>query len=359
MAQKLAKPKRPVSLDVRGGSLGYNRLDLQVSQVLHMAIELYPNLNYLFVLDYYDDITLFDNDIVPEAVSYYQVKSSEDSISIDTAISEAWLAKLYEHLRHPDWLVQELGLVTNCPLKVSFSVEENGTKKRREVAYSAEKSALVKFNPQVINKIKSDIADRNGIAASDVDLSKFVHMRTTLSIPKHREIVEQEMSGFLKKQYPRITVDAAQTIYYTMMDLLTRRQEYELLDKTASFCSVREKKGFAKDDFSRIIYESMLVAVPPFSEIQRVLQYEEDKRNKAAYEYSAMIEDFQNKSESFRAMFLKVRNLCIEIPYGSGEQISDYCKKIYNSIIPPSPIYSELYVSVLIACVLINEWRRS
>ena len=37
-----------------------------------------------------------------------------------------------------------------------------------------------------------------GIDVEDVDLSKFVHIRTTLSIPKHREIVEQEMGGLLK-----------------------------------------------------------------------------------------------------------------------------------------------------------------
>ena len=48
-----------------------------------MAIELYPNLNYLLVLDHYDDITLFDDDVTPETVSYYQMKTSEDSISID------------------------------------------------------------------------------------------------------------------------------------------------------------------------------------------------------------------------------------------------------------------------------------
>ena len=64
---------------------------MQVSQTLHMAIELYSDLNYLLVLDHYDDITLFDDDISPETVSYYQMKTSEDSISIDTAISESWV----------------------------------------------------------------------------------------------------------------------------------------------------------------------------------------------------------------------------------------------------------------------------
>lgn len=60
-----------------------------------MAIELYDSLNYLLILDHYDDITLFDLDTDPLAVSYYQMKTSEDTITIDSAISEGWIAKLY------------------------------------------------------------------------------------------------------------------------------------------------------------------------------------------------------------------------------------------------------------------------
>ena len=105
------------SLDKKSGSLAYNRFEMQISQTIHMAIELYSNLNYLLVLDHYDDITLFDDDVTPETVSYYQMKTSEDSISINTAISEEWVAKLYEQLNNSQWMIKELGLITNCPRK--------------------------------------------------------------------------------------------------------------------------------------------------------------------------------------------------------------------------------------------------
>lgn len=48
------KKPAPIENDTKGGSIGYNRLDMQVSQALHMAIELYPNLNYLLIMDHYD-----------------------------------------------------------------------------------------------------------------------------------------------------------------------------------------------------------------------------------------------------------------------------------------------------------------
>lgn len=34
------KKPAPIENDTKGGSIGYNRLDMQVSQALHMAIEL-------------------------------------------------------------------------------------------------------------------------------------------------------------------------------------------------------------------------------------------------------------------------------------------------------------------------------
>ena len=72
------KKPAPIENDTKGGSIGYNRLDMQVSQALHMAIELYPNLNYLLIMDHYDDITLFDDEAAPKVVSYYQMKTSLD-----------------------------------------------------------------------------------------------------------------------------------------------------------------------------------------------------------------------------------------------------------------------------------------
>lgn len=354
------KANRSLTIDTKSGSLSYNRFEMQVSQTLHMAIELYPNLNYLLVLDHYDDITIFDSDISPTSVSYFQMKTSEDAISIETAISEDWIAKLYEHLANPEWIVCELGLITNCPLKVSVKFLDDDGEKHTEVkAYTSERTAFTAFNPVAIGKVKADIAARKGISVDEVDLSKFIHMRTTLSIPKHREIVEQEMGNFLHTQYPRITLDAVKTIYSAMMDILSRRQSYELLDKQAPFPEVRKKKGVSKSDFSRVIEDTMLIAIPEFQEIDAMLGYIESEKYAASYEYTKILADFQCKSESFNTILLQTREACLANPQKPNENTKDYCDKIYGLLPSKSPIYNQKYVSVLAACVLINEWRRS
>ena len=233
MLDKQAKDKKTrvgeIAVDTGSGSMSYNRFEMQVSQTLHMAIEIFDNLDYLFVLDYYDDITIFDKEDDPETVSYFQMKTNEESISINTAITKDWLVKLYAQLENTDWLVKELGLITNCPLVVSVTTKkDNGKNEKERKLFTSEKTSFMEFNPVTISKIKEDIAKKKGVDVGSVDLTKFFHIRTTLSIPSHREIVEQEMGDFLHSKYPRITMDSVKAIFGAMMDILTRRQQYEL-----------------------------------------------------------------------------------------------------------------------------------
>ena len=352
-----------ISVDNISGSLAYNRFEMQVSQTLHMAIELFDSLDYLFVLDYYDDITLFESANNPEFVSYYQMKTNEESISISTAISEDWIGKLYEQLENPEWIVKELGLITNCPLKISFKKKDvNGKDKRQKKLFTSEKTSFSKFNEETIDKIKKDIATKKGVKPEDVDLSKFVHMRTILSIPSHKEIVEKEMGDFLHNKYPKITIDSVKTIYATMMGLLTKRQQYELLSENASFYEVKKYKGVSKNDFARIIDEAMIISIPQFNEIMSVLKLSENEKFKASFEYTKIMTDSQMKTTSFISVFEKVKKMVKEKSINEEELAWEYanrlCDVLYKNNSTVKIIYNRLYICVLVICILINEMRK-
>lgn len=353
-----------IAVDTSSGSMSYNRFEMQVSQTLHMAIEIFDNLDYLFILDYYDDITIFDKESNPETVSYFQMKTNEESISINTAITKDWLVKMYAQLENTDWLVKELGLITNCPLVVSVTTKkDNGKNEKERKLFTSEKTSFLEFNPITISKIKEDIAKKKGIDVDSVDLTKFFHIRTTLSIPRHREIVEQEMGDFLHSKYPRITMDSVKTIFGSMMDILTRRQQYELLDDSASFSEVRNKKGVSKRDFERVIEEAMLISIPTFEEILRVLSFQEDDKYKASYEYTLILSDAQTKSETFTSLFTKVRALMKENKREAKNHLNNTRKSCVMMLYSVHPdielIYNKMYISILIASITISEMRRS
>ena len=360
---KNTQKKSDVKVDTHSGSMAYNRLDMQVSQTLHMAIELFDNLDYLFVLDYYDDITLFDNDVNPDVVSYYQLKTNEESISINTAIANDWLAKLYTQLENPEWIVKELGLITNCPLKVTVSIKgETGKRKNKTNSYVAERTSFSQFNPITIELIKKDIASKKGIKVEDVDLSKFVHMRTTLSIPKHKEIVEQEMLNFLHAKYLKMTIDSHKTIFNAMIEILTKRQSYELLSDNADYSEVRQKKGISKKDFQRVIDEAIDISVPPFEEVEKLSGLKEDDLYKISYEYTKLIADSQKSTESFINVFRKLQSLMKKIKMTPGINAWQYSDLVCKELFKDKPIihdlYNEYYIRVLTICIMINEMRK-
>lgn len=364
MEKSLSDTTKKFVIDTRSGSLAYNRLDMQVSQTIHMAIELYDSLDYLFVLDYYDDITLFEDERNPKTVSYYQMKSNEEYISINTAISKDWLAKLYLQLEKPEWLVKELGLITNCPLKITYNIKDkDGKKHQKKESYTSEKTSFSKFNSETIDRIKRDIATKLDKDINEIDLSKFVHMRTTLSIPKHRHIVEQEMGEFLNKKYPRITIDSVKTIFSSVLGILTSCQEYELLGDDEPYNVVREKKGMSRNDFTRIIDESMLISIPQFTEIRQVAGFSEAEKYEASFEYTNILADSQAKTESFTMIFSGVKNLFFKYSKQKTESVLQYadrlCDILYSNNCTIKLIYNRMYVRIIIVCILINEGRRS
>ena len=359
----IVSTKALVKVDTVSGSRTYNRLDMQVSQTLHMAIELYDNLNYLFILDHYDDITLFDLDKDPLVVSYYQMKTSGDgTITIDSAISEDWLAKLYNQLsRQEDWLVNELGLITNTSLEICFKgINSCGKAYKQKQSINADKTKLGCVHQSVQDRIKKDIARKCGVLEDQVDLSKFVHIHTTLTIERHRDIVENEMMSFLYKKNSKITVDIVKGIYSSLIEILTKRQGYELLTSDAELESVKQYKGFTRTEFTNIIDKAIMLSLPSFGEVVRFSGVEETR---LSLPYVQILTDSTKMDdESFNSLYNVVLKTMNEERFNNGETVWEYGHRIGDIIHKKKPLlktpYDSNYIAVLVICSLINETRR-
>lgn len=346
--------KKSIRQDTRSGSIAYNRLDMQVSQAIQMAVEMYQDSDYLFVLDHYDDITIFDKEDSPVVVSYYQMKSSEEAITINTVLREEWLPKLYLDLKNAKWKIEEIGLITSCVLKIPYSKEDDIS----EQILNSEKTAFSKIDLVTQGRIKQRISEALSIPIDKIDLSKFVHMRTTLSIAKHRDIAEQNLNDFLLKSYPNITLNMAKTIFNTLVELMSERQSCETLSSDADFESVRKHKGVSKNDFVRIIDTAMLVCIPPLDDIVRWSGYQESERKELSLAYLNVVTDEQKKSETQRVLFKKVNDCLFQTPRQNTESMLIYANRIRTEIGTIPPIYDDLYFMVVVVSILINRWRR-
>jgi len=334
--------------DVRSGSIAYNRLDMQISQVFHLAIELYDSLDFLFVLDHHDDITLYDDEMNDGVVSYYQMKTTDNSITIHTALNEGWISKLYSHLNTPDIFVKELGFITNCHWKL-----ENQTT-------SAEKTLFSTFNDESVEKIKKDIASRFKIDVKEVDLSKMVHMRTTLSIDRHKDIVQTEVTNFLCEKFSQIKVQTVKTIIASVFELLNRKQGYERLSEDSKFNVIKDKKGFSKSTFNHIIRFAIKINIPEFTEIQRFGQIPKDKEEKAALAYTQILADSSKNLDLFSKTFDEMETIIKDTPMLVGETSWIYinrCRNLLETKMPKTMFMytNSLYLEVLAICIKIAE----
>lgn len=362
----MAKNDKIVKVDTVAGSRSYNRLDMQVSQTLHMAIELYDSLNYLLILDHYDDIALFDLDSDPLEVSYYQMKTGKDTISIDSAISEGWLAKMYAQLSRPEaWLVKELGLITNTSLEIKYTLKNE---KRRNLSKTnkldAERTSFTKLHQSVQDKIKADIAKKRGIPVEQVDLSKFAHIHTTLTIERHRDLVEKEVQDFLYDKHPRITVDTVKGIYSSLIDILTKRQEYEHMPEDANLEEVKKHKGFTKSEITRVIDKAVMLSLPGFPDIIKVAGVGTEMYTTLSFPYTQILTDSNNKTdETFPTLFNVTLEVMDKAPFDGKGTPWEYGQKIGKSVHERVPllktIYNLNYIAVLTICLYINKSRRT
>lgn len=357
MVEKHNEKKKVI--DTTSGSMSYNRFDMQISQVLHMAIELYDNLDYLFILDYYDDITLFEDEYNPNIVSYYQMKTNGEYIQFNTALSEEWIVKLYAQLEKSEWEVKELGLITNCPVHITIRKVESSTGKQQSYVSDGAHRPFTDFKPETIKRIKEDIAEKQGISVNDVDISKFFHIRTTLTLERHRDIVNQELGEFLNKRYPGITVDSVKAVYSSILEILSRRQSIEDIASTESFEKVSFRKGFAKSEFKKVIERSILLSLPSIADVMSFFQ--EEELVDVCKAFSLITTDKIKEDLVFEKMLIEVSNLMEKIEICEEELAVEYVKRIAAVFRKESKKLSAIrvgmYIEVLAACVYLTDVR--
>ena len=205
--------------------------------------------------------------------------------------------------------------------------------------------------------------EKCGISENEIDISKFAHLHTTLTIERHKDLVEKEMEDFLYEKYPKITVDTVKGIYSALIDLLTKRQEYERLSDNAPFAEVKRFKGFTKSELKRVIDKAILLSIPTFDDVMKMSGVSSDDMVKVSLPYTQILTDSNNiKDETFQGLFNLVSEILIEKPYDEKSIPWEYGFEIADITYERKPLYktpyNSEYIATLVICMLINASRR-
>lgn len=101
---------------------------------------------------------------------------------------------------------------------------------------------------------------------------------------------------------------------------------------------------------------TMLIAIPEFQVIEKIINFQDKEKYKASYEYTKILSDLQKRDDGFYSLLLKLQNKMNENPISENEKYEDYAKRIID-IVPRNPIYNDWYKKILIFSILHNSWK--
>lgn len=271
---------RKKNRDKTSGSRTFNRIDFQISQGILFSVELYDSCDYLIALDYYDDLAVIENPDDCSIISYYQVKTTEDKLTIASILNKEWLADLYGHLFEDDDFdsIGELGLITNCRIRKK-DIDENESRYINDFPGKTEFDSL---GDKTADLIRQDIAKTLHLEPSEVDFSKLSIIRSTLEVHSHDEHARIRFTDFVGERLGNVGVQVIRAAYESLRNKFTACQRVELPD-CSELEAVKSKKCISRNTLNETLktiseidfpsIDSLLLLVPDEDKLSFSIAY--------------------------------------------------------------------------------------
>lgn len=235
------------------GSRAKNRLTIQISFAIQLIMDFYES-DFLVLMDYIEDVSIIKNLSSPDQIHLYQVKTKTagSSYTLATIIREEWYQKLYDNaIKYKASLVEASVVCNTEVIDDKLSVFPN-----QKTFLSDE---AIKANA---NRIKEAIAKDQKIDISEVDLSKYCFVKSTLTIDKHKEEVEHQFESFLLRRDENIQVTLARSIYIFLYSELDIKFGVELSEHCTDLNEIFSSKGISSKEIEEIIICGLGVQLP-------------------------------------------------------------------------------------------------
>lgn len=235
------------------GSRTKNRLTVQISYAIQLIMDFYTT-DFLIMMDYIEDVSVIRNSDNPSSIHLYQIKtkSSDQQYQLSAVIKDEWFQKLYRNSAKYGEYVDGASLVCNTGIVVSGKEVFPNEKTRLD-------DKAVQMNAA---KIRTAIAKDLKVNESEVDLSKFFFVRSTLSTKGHKAEVEYQFQNFLLEQDADLQVATAKSIFSLLYDELDKRFNEEVNEDCSDIQEIFSKKGLSGKCIKEIIACGLAIQLP-------------------------------------------------------------------------------------------------
>lgn len=174
----------------RGGEIAQRGLDFQTCWALSHLFEYeLEGKQYVFILEYHDDVLILDSETKPEKIVFAQVKTNENSWTIGKLINASekkpisFIAKLYQHKQDFENFDTELLFISNA----TFSFHNKNKFLASELPKETGNKISLKINEQ--------------ISYPNPPLPDLTLIKTDLSLEKHFEHLLGKLCVFFEKNF--------------------------------------------------------------------------------------------------------------------------------------------------------------
>lgn len=244
------------------GSRTKNRLTVQISYAMQLIMEFYTT-DFLVMMDYIEDVAIISDPSQSSAIHLYQIKtkSSDKQYLLSTVIGDQWFQKLYSNALKYGAFLGSASVVCNTDIVISLS------KSKTEI-FPNSKTAMDDTTIQKnIKKIRTAIAKDQKIDESNVDLSKFYFVRSSLSTKGHKDEVEHQFQDFLFEQAVDLQVATAKSIFSLLYDELDKKFNQEISENCTDVQEIYATKGLRGKEIKELISCGLAIQIPTLDKL--------------------------------------------------------------------------------------------
>lgn len=235
------------------GSRSANRFDYQKDWAILKLVELYRSgKDYLLVMDYYDDVIIFDSENNPNNIDFFQIKTHSKNWTIPQILSRkkgkdgplpSIIGKMYGcKLQFPNYTLS-LNFESNHFLNVDLKDKNTKSLTKKEIKFSeiCDKKLAV-----IIKQLKEEHS-----LPDDPEFIEMTFFRVSdLMINDREAYVKGKLSDFLEEINPEGTFKMS-LVYTTLFDEVKRKNNYE--GHIDNFKDLSVTKGIGRSQFDSII----------------------------------------------------------------------------------------------------------
>jgi hypothetical protein len=209
----------------KGGPVASNRFDFQKDWALCFILEChnedYPD-GYLVVLDYHEDIVLFESEKSLERGHFFQVKTLTNKVWNVKKLTEnnggtSITGKIYKNYQKFEGIFVSSNLVSNAGFDIQ---SKNGS------LVASKKFSFTEIGEEAAEKIRQAInLELKRLPDKNFE-NNFQFLVTDLSLGDHTGHTKGKLFEFLQKRFPDQPM-RMEIIYKTLKDEITRKTDYE------------------------------------------------------------------------------------------------------------------------------------